>query len=287
VTQFTVEQIDIQPEVLEHVRDALPDGDPYRGAIEDHRLELRAHHHPTTFVTFQEGEPAGYAFVRHLPNKPEGVLDIIVPPSVDELTITETLLERVLEHTPMPLSWWTRAPRDLRSAELVAPYGGRAQRVVLRLERTIDEPLDVTLATRGFVDGDESEIVRINNEAFADHADRSHLTENDISEQLRLFGNRNEDLRLTAGGFCWTKRCTPSESEVFVLAVDDAHRHLGLGERLFVAALEHIRTNHRTKNVCLYVERDNTAAIRLYERNGFLDSGQTLYSVFIPERKRV
>lgn len=284
MTELSVDRIDMQPDLLEHIRNTLSEGDPYRAIIEDHRSELRAHHHPLTFVALESGAPVGYALLSQLAHKPEAQLDIIVLPLINEAEITRTLLAHVVEETIVPISWWTRAPRDLHSSELAAPYGGEPHRTVLRMERSIDERIAVAMETHGFNDGDASEVVRINNEAFAGHPDRSQLTEDDVHEKLRVFGNRYEDLRIIEGGFCWTKRRTAAESELFVLAIDNAHRQQGLGEQLLLATLEYIRTNHRVKRASLYVEHDNDRAIRLYERNGFRDTGETLYSVLIPVR---
>ena len=281
---FAIERIDMQPGMLEQVRTALPDNDPYRSIIEEHRLELRAHHHPITFMAMKDGAPIAYALVCQLAHKPEAVLDIVVPPEPNEEAITRALLEHVLDETIVPISWWTRTPRLLDSEAIAADYGGQPHRKVLRMERSIDERIVTSLETHGFTDEEATEIVRINNEAFAGHPDRAHLTEDDVHEKLRVLGNRYEDLRVTEGGFCWTKRHTAAESELFVLAIDNAHRHHGLGEQLLLATLEYIRTNHRVKRASLYVEHDNTRAITLYERNDFRESGESLHSMLIPAR---
>jgi mycothiol synthase len=283
VDEFIVELIDMQPEVLEHVRKALPEGDPYHQIIEDHRAELRAHHHPVTFVA-KRTEPLGYAILSRISNTNEAMLDIVVPPSNDERSIASALLERTLQETTAKVSWWARAPRLLGATELAQTFGGEAQRIVLRMERPLGEPVDDLVQTRGFQDGDGAEIVRINNEAFAGHPDRSRLSEDDIHEQLRVFGNRFDDLRITEGGFCWSKRRSSEESELYVLAIDNAHRGHSLGGRLLRSTLEYVRTEHRVRTASLYVEHDNVKAIALYENNGFVDTGKSLHSFVFPER---
>lgn len=274
----------MSPELLEHVRNALPEDDPYRSIIEEHRAELRAHHHPVVFVASDNTQQLAYAFLSQLATKNEAFLDLVIPPHPHETEIATALLDRVLAETNVKISWWTRAPRLLHSDELSKAFGGGPHRTVLRMERELTTPIDVDLQTRAFTDADAAEMVRINNEAFARHPDRANITEDALREQMRVLGNRYEDLRLIEGGFCWAKRQSTSESELFVLAVDDAHRHAGLGQKLLLATLEYVRTQHQVQRASLYVEFENVKAVKLYERNGFVNTGSSLHSVVFPER---
>jgi mycothiol synthase len=217
-------------------------------------------------------------------HKSEAVLEIVIAPYENENAAIDALLERVLDETTCPISWWTRAPRHQDAGELGAKYGGTAHRSVLRMERALDAAIESDVKSRAFVDEDAGEVIRINNEAFSGHPDRSQLTEDDVYEKLRVQGNRYEDLRMTNGAFCWTKRHSINESEIFVLAVDNEHRHLGLGGNLLRSTLEFIRTEHHVPLVSLYVEHDNTKAIALYKQNGFADTEKTLHSVVFPAR---
>jgi mycothiol synthase len=280
--ELRVEQVETQPELLESVRALLPDGDPYLQVIEDHRLELRAHHHPKTFVVSSD-EPFGYAMLRHAGNDIDASLDIVMAPHAQEIQGTKALLEHVLASTERRVSWWTRQPRLLDCEHIGAMLGGRPHRHVVRMERSLDGIGSPALRTRGYEDRDVSEIVRINNEAFAGHHDRGHLTEEHVHEQLRVFGNRFDDLRIIEGGFCWTKRSSADESELFVLAIDNEHQGQGLGPQLLLATCDYVRTAHGVHRVSLYVEHDNERAIALYERNGFTNVQRSLHSVVFPE----
>jgi mycothiol synthase len=282
MVDLVVNREDMQPQVLEHVRTTLPDGDPYLAVIEDHRLELRAHHRPTVY-TVSDGEVFGYALLTPAANLIDATLDIVIPPDHRQADATKALLRNVLSETNRRVSWWTREPRPLDAPTIAAAFGGHPHRAVLRMERTLQDPFPTDLPTRAFQDVDAPEIVRINNDAFAGHHDRAHLNEEQVHEQLRVFGNRYEDLRMVDGAFCWTKRESATESELFVLAIDSAHQGQGLGPRLLLASMEYVRTAHHSSRVSLYVEHDNARAIALYERNGFVDTNKTLYSVVFPE----
>ena len=75
--------------------------------------------------------------------------------------------------------------------------------------------------------------------------------------------------------FCWTKE-HPAEAalgdpplgEIYVIAVDPDHHGEGLGKALTMAGLEWL-AGIGLHTGMLYVEHDNVAAVRTYERIGF------------------
>lgn len=122
--------------------------------------------------------------------------------------------------------------------------------------------------------GDDAELVRVNNAAFAGHPEQGGWTVGDIEQR------RAEDWFDPAGlliatdaadtvrGFHWTKPHTPDLGEVYVVGIDPAAQGRGLGRTLTLAGLRYLRDRgHGT--VMLYTEADNTAAVHTYSGLGF------------------
>jgi mycothiol synthase len=136
---------------------------------------------------------------------------------------------------------------------------------------------------RPFVVGaDEAEFLRVNNAAFDWHPeqggwdlDQVKLREAEpwFDPEGFLLAVDDEDRLL---GFHWTKvhahdgngRDHEPIGEVYVLGVDPAARGMRLGSALTLAGLQHLR-DRGLRQVMLYVEGDNDAAVRVYRDLGF------------------
>ena len=140
--------------------------------------------------------------------------------------------------------------------------------------------------------GDDAELLRVNNAAFAWHPEQGGLTGADIVER------RGEPWFDPAGlfmavdertgkllGFHWTKVHAGSAGEVhaddlgevYVVGVDPAAQGNRLGATLTLVGLHHLAerlSGNSQPTVMLYVEADNSAAVKTYERLGF-----TVFSV--------
>jgi mycothiol synthase len=72
-------------------------------------------------------------------------------------------------------------------------------------------------------------------------------------------------------GFCWTKihgDTVPVLGEIYVIALDPDFHGRGLGAPMTRAGLDHL-VAEGIDTAMLYVEADNDAANRVYERLGF------------------
>jgi mycothiol synthase len=161
---------------------------------------------------------------------------------------------------------------------------------------------------------DDAELLRVNNSAFAWHPEQGGWEQSDLDERREESWFDPEGLFLAVDehtgallGFHWTKvhADEPGLGEVYVVGVDPAAQGRGLGRVLTVVGLQHLAgrlTSHDQPDsipgslrscppedtpgslrscppeVMLYVEAENTAAVKTYERLGFaVSSVDTAY----------
>ncbi|WP_299299247.1 mycothiol synthase [uncultured Brachybacterium sp.] len=124
--------------------------------------------------------------------------------------------------------------------------------------------------------------VAVNSRAFADHPEQGALTLADLDQRLAQPWFDAEDMLVALRedelvGFVWVKRERPGDragdAEIYVVATDPSvqgHKVAGLLMATTLARLQ----EEGVPGVELYVEADNTAALRLYENWGFTVSGR-------------
>ena len=125
--------------------------------------------------------------------------------------------------------------------------------------------------------GDDDELLRVNNAAFAWHPEQGGWTDAEIAERrdepwfdpAGLFMAVDEQTGKLLG-FHWTKRHSRDLGEVYVVGVDPDAQGRGLGATLTLAGLHHLAERlAEPSTVMLYVEADNSAAVNSYRRLGF------------------
>lgn len=149
-------------------------------------------------------------------------------------------------------------------------------RMRLRVENDLPEPkLPEGIRIRPFVPGkDEAAVVYVNHRAFDWHPEQGSMSIEDVraKEQEDWFDPSGFLLAFDAedrlAGFHWTKVHTPVLGEVYVVGVDPDSQGGGLGKALTLAGLRHLR-DQGVKEVMLYVESDNAAAVSVYTKLGF------------------
>jgi mycothiol synthase len=133
---------------------------------------------------------------------------------------------------------------------------------------------DVRLTTYSGPD-DDDELLRVNNAAFAWHPEQGGWTEEEIAERrgepwfdaeglFQAFDAAGGQLL----GFHWTKMHGDGLGEVYVVGVDPQAQGRGLGATLTLVGLHHL-AQRGADTVMLYVEADNAAAVKTYQRLGF------------------
>ncbi|MFE6751697.1 mycothiol synthase [Kitasatospora purpeofusca] len=171
---------------------------------------------------------------------------------------------------------------------LADAYGAELVRELRQMRRTGQQteqaPLPAGIELRTFRPGeDDAEWLRLNALAFAHHPEQGSWTERDLADRLAepWFDPAGFFLATRDGrpvGFHWTKvhpatATEPELGEVYVVGVDPAEQGSGLGRALTAAGLRHLTGRAAGERgldtVLLYVDADNPAAVRVYERLGF------------------
>ncbi|HEV7418348.1 MAG TPA: mycothiol synthase [Mycobacterium sp.] len=122
---------------------------------------------------------------------------------------------------------------------------------------------------------DDAELLRVNNAAFSWHPEQGGWTDADIAERRGEPWFDPEGLFLAFDsdrlvGFHWTKVHGPDLGEVYVVGVDPAAQGRGVGATLTLVGLHHLTDRIGAgAEVTLYVEADNSAAVKTYERLDF------------------
>ncbi len=229
--------------------------------------------------------PVGYAQLTRDKNavRPSWALEYVVDPHHRHTNtdIGPTLVEKALEvvraeggghvHLWVPKP----GPEHDRMDTAVGLARGRELR---QLRRTLPVPHDAPpLPVRPFRPGEDEEAwLEVNNRAFKWHEEQGGwelqtLRDREAQPWFDPEGFLLHERGGRLAGFCWTKvhdDHDPPLGEIYVVAVDPDYQGLGLGRALTLAGLDWL-TGRGLKTAMLYVDADNTPALRLYESLGF------------------
>ena len=195
-----------------------------------------------------------------------------------------------------PVQVWAHGPHPA-AARLAAATGFGPVRTLAWMRRPLagaDAPPLPDVATpdgitvRTFRPGqDDAAWLAVNAEAFAAHPEQGRWTRADLDARIAaawfdpegFFVAERTGAPGALVGFHWTKvhegQARGGESgpvgEIYVLGVAPSAQGTGLAKALAVAGLRHLR-DRGLATVMLYVEADNTPAVRLYERLGFVQA---------------
>jgi len=155
------------------------------------------------------------------------------------------------------------------------------RRDLLQMRRPLPVAADPLPGVRPFTPRDADPWLRVNNRAFAAHADQGRETHETLSSrQAEPWFDPDDFLVLDdadrpgeLAGFCWTKVHPPTATEpplgeIYVIGIDPTRTGQGLGSRLVNAGLSHLGARG-LRTAVLYVDADNTPAVALYDRLGF------------------
>jgi mycothiol synthase len=234
----------------------------------DERAVLRLQHHGLEGARlWVEGD--GFALVR------EGDLVLAVAPKARGRGLGGRLLARAEEASPALA--WSHGDHPA-AARLAERAGWRRTRDlwVMRRPTSLSLPdleLPDGVRVRGYRDTDADDLLATNAAAFAHHPEQGAMDAAELAERMASDWYDPAGLLVAEDdtgmlGFHWTKQHDAATGEVYVVAVGPRAQGRGLGRVLTLAGLHHLERTG-VEEVLLYVESDNTAAVRLYSSTGF------------------
>ncbi|WP_445168526.1 mycothiol synthase [Mycolicibacterium sp. Dal123E01] len=280
-----------------------------RPGDEDEPLSRTKH-----LVAADGGAVVGYLNLTPGRDGADGMGELVVEPQSRRRGIGTALLRTATESAGGAVRFWAHG--TLPAARAVAGALGMAVvRELMQMRRTLNDvpalvvPEGVTFRTY-HGPSDDDELLRVNNAAFSWHPEQGGWEQSDLAERrgeswfdpeglFLAFENDSADGSGRLLGFHWTKvhADQPGLGEVYVVGVDPAAQGRGLGRALTVVGLQHLAgrlASHTPDDtpgslrscppeVMLYVEADNTAAVKTYERLGFaVASVDTAYRPALP-----
>jgi mycothiol synthase len=219
------------------------------------------------------------------PNGPDSdaMGELVVHPDARGAGIGTQLLSAAADRAGGQVRFWAHGTLPAARA-LAAALQMPAVRELLQMRRsTSDLPEvagrdDVRIRTYAG-NGDDADILRVNNAAFSWHPEQGGWQQADIDSRradkwfdpdgLFLAFDAETDELL---GFHWTKIHADALGEVYVVGVDPAAQGRGLGRLLTLIGIRYLAqrlANGPDPAVMLYVEADNAAAVRTYRNLGF------------------
>ncbi|MGA5818180.1 mycothiol synthase [Kitasatospora sp. NPDC094028] len=284
-----------------------------RAAVsEQGRLRLRSSETPRPGVTHfieAEGEGEGDTVLGYGQLEvPAGqtanpAAELVVDPAARGRGLARPLVDAVLAQAHREgrdaVDFWVHGGHPA-ARHLAEAYGAELVRELRQMRRTGPQteavPLPAGIELRTFRPGDDDAAwLRLNALAFAHHPEQGSWTERDLADRLAepWFDPSGFFLATRDGevvGYHWTKvhpatATEPALGEVYVVGVDPAEQGSGLGRALTAAGLRHLtgsgEGDRGLETVLLYVDADNPAAVRVYERLGF-----TIHEVDLMYRAR-
>lgn len=277
----------LTPEVVDEVLALLGAATAADGSapVGEHGLMRLRGAGPHLLERDRDGTLTGYAQLE--PTEPgQWSAELAVHPAARRRGVGTALVRALLEARGPDAELQVWAHGELPGAvALAAAFDFRQVRTLWQLRRGLAEPelgpvvLPEGVRLRAFEVGrDEDEFLRVNNAAFDWHPEQGGWGLDQVREREAepWFDPAGFLLAVDdqAGGkvlgYHWTKVHTEPEhiGEVYVLGVDPAAQGRRLGGALTLAGLHHLR-ERGLDDVLLYVEADNHAAVRVYQKLGF------------------
>ena len=256
-------------------------------------------HQRTDHLLAVDERVVGYLNLATGPEDGAGMAELVVHPEARRRGIGTELIRAALSKTDGRNQFWAHGTLEAARAT-ASSLGLEPVRELVQMRRKLHDLNDA--AEPSVPDGvrirtyagtaDDAELLRVNNAAFATHPEQGGWSAADLDERrseswfdpeglFLAFDEQTDALR----GFHWTKVHSDQTGlgEVYVVGVDPAAQGSGLGGLLTAVGVAHLARRlggTAEPTVMLYVESDNTAALKTYQRLGFTQfSVDTAYAV--------
>ncbi|MFG2194684.1 mycothiol synthase [Streptomyces sp. NPDC048639] len=279
------------PDVLELLEEAAR-ADGQQAVSEQGRLQLRGGRrdgvrHLLLHEDGGEGGPvlAGYAQLEVTDPVEAPAAELAVRPDRRGRGHGRALGSALLETSGKRLRLWAHGghPAARHLAQVLGLSLFRELRQMRRPLAGLDlaEPvLPEGVTVRTFRPGeDDAAWLAANAAAFAHHPEQGTLTQRDLEDRMGepwfdpqgfFLAVRQEPEGERVVGFHWTKIHAEDQlGEVYVLGVVPGEQGGGMGKALTAVGLRHLEAQ-ALPTAMLYVDADNTAAVTVYERLGFV-----------------
>jgi len=252
-------------------------------------LRELANHRTEHLLSADRGKVVGYLNLAAGNDNEPGMAELVVHPQARRHGIGAAMIRAALSKTHGVNRFWAHGTREPAQATASA-LGLMPVRELVQMRRSlrdVDEPAppdDVRIRTYAGT-ADDAELLRVNNAAFVTHPEQGGWTAADLVERRAepwfdpdgLFLAFDEQTN-TLLGFHWTKvhHEKAGLGEVYIVGVDPSAQGSGLGGLLTAVGIAYLArrlAGADEPTVMLYVESDNTAALRAYRRLGFSQYG--------------
>jgi mycothiol synthase len=251
--------------------------------VGDQVLRELPHDRTRHLVAVDGDDIVGYLNLAPAEAQAPAMVELVVHPQARRNGVGSTMARQALSEGGDGTRIWAHGNLEPARAT-AASLGLVVARELLQMRRPLTDlpprpaPDGVRIATYAG-SADDAELVRVNNAAFAWHPEQGGWTDADIAERRSeswfdpggLFMAVDEQTGKLLG-FHWTKVHNADLGEVYVVGVDPAAQGRGLGATLTLVGLHHLAerlTGSSQPAVMLYVEADNSAAVKTYRRLGF------------------
>jgi mycothiol synthase len=245
----------------------------------------------------EQSKVIGYAHLDQTDLVAGPSVELVVDPDHRSFGIGKQLLSKAVEICGQNLRLWVHGENEAAAA-LADSFNFEKIRAVLQMQKQLTDieklpKMDPKIIIRSFLPGlDSNDWLSLNNKVFKDHPEQSDWQLSDLNHRLgeEWFDERGffiASLNNQMIGSTWTKihgALTHDHGgshdhlaigEIYITAVDPDYSGSGLGRALTITALNYLKYQGLT-DAMLYVDFDNTRALKLYNSLGFTESGKDI-----------